>query len=454
MAKGNLFNGMARGSIGDVVLTRRGGQQQSRVRVRQVKQRKSLALRVEQAALATSSQAFKAMKKIVSKSWEGIKAGTASQSEFSSRTISMIRAGLESGETRVVPYKASAPVANLYPLSNGSLPTMFSMYGELLMPPINGESLKEWCKRVDLKRSDVFAICMINAAPTYVDEAVLASFGDSPLAKHMNTRFGYYQFKISASAINSDQLCEDTTYVDIWDVSHPDVRILMQGWGLPFDFNAINLAYNGSMRVLCAGVVRMRSTNRLRGRAQMVKVGSEEFSGIGYDFIEAAWNSAGTNLDAGSDNVLDGSGFNDGGGTSGGGKPKKLNQLLAKYWQENASFYYVLLGEFRGVTNPVIKATYTETVNNKLHFDLQCVSQDGKLMTADEYGVISLQTVADLVTVGHAVAGDAAYIANNAQNSTYYAGWHTQYKKSGVYDYDDSLIGSSVTVSYRSYNKA
>lgn len=445
---------MGRGSIGDIVMTRRNGQQQARVRVRHVNQRKTLALRIEQAALATSSQAYKAMKKIVSKSWEGVKAGTPSQSEFSSRTISMIRNGLTDGTTRVVPYKASAPVANLYPLSNGSLPTIFDMYGRLLMAPLPGESLKEWCKRIDLKRSDVFAICMINAAPTYVDEAVLASFGDSPLAKHMMTRFGYYQFKISASAINSDQLCEDTTFVDIWDVSHTDVRILMTGWGLPFNFDAINLAYNGSMRVLCAGVVRMRSTGRLRGSAQMVKIGSEEFSGIGYDYIEAAWNSAGTNLDAGSDNVLDGSGFNDDGTNSGGGKPKKLNQLLAKYWQENAAFYYVLMGEFRGVINPVIKATYTETVSNKLHFDLQCVSQDGKLMTADEYGVITLVTVADLITVGHAVAGDAAYIANNAQNSGYYAGWHTQYKKSGVYNYEDSLIGNSVTVSYRSYNKA
>lgn len=448
---------MARGSLGDVVLSRRYGQQVAAVRTRTHKRTNTPAQQIEKACLATVSQAYKACKKIVSKSFEGFKNGSATQAEFNSRNIAMIRQGLEAGLTRVVEYKATMPVANPYVIASGSLDGLFTMDGQLLVGPGSGETLKEFCKRIDLRRSDVFAVCLINSAPSYNDDQVLASYGDVPAAKHMATRFGYYQFKISAAALASDAVALSTDFKNIWDVSHPDVRTLMaDGWGRPFNFDAINLAYNGSMRVLMCGVVRLRSTGRLRNNAQLVKVGSEEYSGISYEFLQAAWAGNTADVSAGSDNVLDGSGFN-GDGTSGGSdKPKKLPQLLAKYWVAGATFYYVLMGEFRGVINPVIQARYLRTDNNKLVFDLRCVagSSGNFIVCSDDYGNLSQVPVFNPAEVGEAVAGDAAYIANNSQNATYYAGWHTQYKSSGIYEYSEAKVYDPLTVQYRSYNKS
>ena len=455
MAKGNLILGMARGSVGDVVMSRQRGEQVARVRARVVSQPNTMAQKVEKAAMATVSQAYKAMKKVVNKTFEGYKTGSETQAEFTSRNINMVRAGLLGGVTRVVEYKASNMVANPYIISDGTLPVLFTMDGGLRAGYSSGETVAEWCSRNDIKRSDVFAICLINAAPYYSDENVLASFGDAPEAKHMKTRFGYYQFKISATAIKSDALCSEVNFADIWDVSHQDVRTLMSGgWDASsFDFDAVEMAWNGSQRVLMCGVVRMRSTGRLRSRGAMVSVDNDApMCGITYDYLELAWSNATSEITS-DGTVLGGSGFHDDTGGS-STKPKKLNQLLAKYWVENAQFYYVLMGGYRGVANPVIRATYTDTVEGKLQFELQACTSGNNILTSDEYGNVTLVPVSNVTETAYAIAGDAAYIASNSQDSTHYDGWHTQYKKSAAYNQEDGSVGLSIVVNYRSYDKS
>ena len=91
MAKGNLFLGCARGSVGDVTFYRRNAQQISRVRVRKVKNPQSSAQMGQRAINTTAVQAYSVLKKICDHSFEGVSYGSASYSKFLSLNMDMLR---------------------------------------------------------------------------------------------------------------------------------------------------------------------------------------------------------------------------------------------------------------------------------------------------------------------------------------------------------------------------
>ena len=71
MAKGNLFQGMGRGKVGDVVFSRLNGEQISRVRNRHPKNPRSNSQLFQRAIMATVMQAYSAGKAIFDHSFEG-----------------------------------------------------------------------------------------------------------------------------------------------------------------------------------------------------------------------------------------------------------------------------------------------------------------------------------------------------------------------------------------------
>lgn len=97
MAKGNLFLGCARGSVGDVTFYRRNAQQISRVRVRKVKNPQTNAQMWQRAINHTAVQAYSVLKKICDHSFEGVSYGANSYSRFLSLNMDMLRR--EAGNT-------------------------------------------------------------------------------------------------------------------------------------------------------------------------------------------------------------------------------------------------------------------------------------------------------------------------------------------------------------------
>lgn len=91
MAKGNLFLGMGRGSVGDVVFYRANGQQLSRARNRNPKNPKTQAQVIQRAILATATQSYSRLKSIVDHSWQGVAYGGKSQSYFLGKAMDAIR---------------------------------------------------------------------------------------------------------------------------------------------------------------------------------------------------------------------------------------------------------------------------------------------------------------------------------------------------------------------------
>lgn len=120
MAKGNLFLGTGRKKLGDVVLYRRNGQQQARVRIRNVANPKSYGQALQRNYLAPVSKFYAPLAGVLEKSWEGLNKMDSYQA-FLKANIDLARANgwavLKGAEFTPLPYKLSKGI--LPPLTVG-----------------------------------------------------------------------------------------------------------------------------------------------------------------------------------------------------------------------------------------------------------------------------------------------------------------------------------------------
>lgn len=138
MAKGNMFLGMARGSVGDVTFYRNNGQQAARVRNRNPRNPKTEAQVIQRMILATGSKAYGRMKSIVDHSFENVEYGAKSQQYFLKKALETIRAFVVANYPDMTETQAAKVVGLYNPgnlfgnqiqgagllVSQGSLPTI------------------------------------------------------------------------------------------------------------------------------------------------------------------------------------------------------------------------------------------------------------------------------------------------------------------------------------------
>lgn len=137
MAKDNLFLGMARGKVGDVVFSRLNGVQVSRARNRAPHNPQSPAQMVQRIIMSSVGKAYSFMQAICNHSFEGFETGQLSQRKFMEVNVGLLRDKcaevLEYPVEEVI--KASgafnfsfkndySPVMNQYMISAGSLPSL------------------------------------------------------------------------------------------------------------------------------------------------------------------------------------------------------------------------------------------------------------------------------------------------------------------------------------------
>ena len=91
MAKGNMFQGMARGKVGDVVFSRLNGEQISRVRNRNPKNPRTNPQLYQRAIMATIMRAYSAGKVIFDHSFQFLSVGAANQRKFMSDNAKLLR---------------------------------------------------------------------------------------------------------------------------------------------------------------------------------------------------------------------------------------------------------------------------------------------------------------------------------------------------------------------------
>lgn len=165
MAKDNLFLGFGRGTVGDVVFYRQGGQQVARARNRAPKNPQTALQLLQRVVLKTSSMAYALMQDICNHSFQGFAEGTECQSRFNKLNIQKFREQLvneiNSGDAEEIMSSAESNFAasgtsltefNAYQVSEGSLTRIPVTWGASLGTP-----------------TFMVAVDLGSAAPTYAD---------------------------------------------------------------------------------------------------------------------------------------------------------------------------------------------------------------------------------------------------------------------------------------------
>lgn len=181
MSKGNMFLGMARGAVGDVVFSRLDGQQVTRARNRNPRNPKTNAQLMQRAISATILRAYQSGKSIFDHSFEGKSAGAPNQREFMSLNMRALRSAIsadidaaltdDTQKGRVVAPGIASPVGFVgMVLSQGSYQQNLLIFtkpdiegseeGNIKMPAVSGaETCAEYAARIGLIANDIYTIC-------------------------------------------------------------------------------------------------------------------------------------------------------------------------------------------------------------------------------------------------------------------------------------------------------
>ena len=139
MAKGNLFLGQARGSIGDVVFWRGNGEQLSRTRNRRPSNPRTDSQLTTRIILKTCSTAYsKLMFDYANQTFQGAKIGAENQRKFMSANTKILRDYIKQGADDLNFNGKDDTVAmlNRYRVSEGNLPAI----GATVANPVSGSS--------------------------------------------------------------------------------------------------------------------------------------------------------------------------------------------------------------------------------------------------------------------------------------------------------------------------
>lgn len=326
MAKGNLFQGMGRGKVGDVVFSRLNGEQISRVRNRHPKNPRSNSQLYQRAIMATIMQAYSAGKAIFDHSFEGYAVGAQNQRRFLSLNAKMLRQlvatdintplATNSQKARVVAPGVSVPVANPFIISRGSYQqTLWNWnaqsFGYTLPNPNNGETVAAYATRVGLVAGDIYTFV---ALAIKKDIAYQSNLYDDALASQNYCSFGWIRL------IVKENLSAVTTTInnlaDIFDVQNSGGDFAMDTTvirgieiGDPIDIEQMLVVNNADYTQTGAiGLIRSRLDQDLRSDSVMnVNYGTtaENMYGIASDYILDEWKNATTSV-GDSDLILEG----------------------------------------------------------------------------------------------------------------------------------------------------
>ena len=194
MAKGNMFQGMARGKVGDVVFSRTNGEQISRVRNRHPNNPRTNKQMYQRAVMATVMQAYSAGKEIFDHAFQGKAVGAENQRVFLSKNAKLLRGQIASelaaGTTAlncnaaVVAPGAITPVPNAYMISEGTYPQNFFGWNDsdknFHIPVadnsgIENETVAQYASRLGLIAGDIYtfvAIVISDSTPSFTVRGV------------------------------------------------------------------------------------------------------------------------------------------------------------------------------------------------------------------------------------------------------------------------------------------
>lgn len=326
MAKGNLFQGMGRGKVGDVVFSRLNGEQISRVRNRHPKNPRSNSQLYQRAIMATVMQAYSAGKAIFDHSFEGYAVGAQCQRRFLSLNAKMLRQLVAtdintpiptmSQKARVVAPGVSIPVADPFAISRGSYQQNLFSYNEtnhaFTMPAaLENETVAAYAQRNNLIAGDIFTF-IVFAERTGI--AYQSPLYDDALASINYCEFGWIRCIVKSGLSNVNNPFERLEQVFDFESNGGDFaaeKISLPSNAADDEITMSKLiarTATGYTDTGAIGVIRSRLDQDLRSDSDLhVIYGStaEDMFGIASDYILDEWKNATTSV-GDSDLILEG----------------------------------------------------------------------------------------------------------------------------------------------------
>lgn len=330
MAKGNLFLGMAAGSVGDVVFYRSNGAQITRARNRRPSNPKTLRQTLQRAVLASVSRLYNVGRPIFDHSWQGEKVGAGSQRGFLRDNLPILRSlavqeinaatSRDDARTRVSAPRVSVAVPfDGMKISSGSYDQMFflrSVHGGLTYfnapGPLEGETVAEYAQRNGLIAGDIYTFLAI-AVGIMSDGNVVYDFnppGATPpdgWLQVFQSRLSYCQLMVRADlAQNTDAITAATTFAtffEVYDASGVEADLsnhLLEG---NIELSDIDDVYSAGV----LGVIRSREDSGLRSTSHAYFSTSSDY-GLTPDVLLDAWSAEGQTI-AGAELILEGENF-------------------------------------------------------------------------------------------------------------------------------------------------
>lgn len=326
MAKGNLFQGMGRGKVGDVVFSRLNGEQISRVRNRHPKNPRSNSQLYQRAIMATVMQAYSAGKAIFDHSFEGYAVGAQNQRRFLSLNAKMLRQLVATDintplkgnaqKARVVAPGVSVPVANPFIISRGSYQQNFfiqdpSDYSFNTPEANSAETVAAYASRTGLIAGDIYTFVIFAMKD---DIAYQSNLYDDVLASQNYCSFGWVRLivkenlsSVNTAITNISQLFDVQNSGGDFNVTPTDLATLGIGQGFSIETLIITnkKAYTSTGAI---GLIRSRLDQDLRSDSvMMVDYGTSatDMFGIASEYILDEWKNATTSV-GDSDLILEG----------------------------------------------------------------------------------------------------------------------------------------------------
>lgn len=317
MAKGNMFLGMARGSIGDVTFYRADGQQLSRVRNRRPKNPKTDAQLYQRAIMATVVKAYQAGKAIFDHSFQGFSVGGQCQRQFMSLNAKMLRQlvatdintpiATNSQLARVVAPGVSVPVANPFIISRGSYQQNLFTYNATShgfeMPNAkDGETVASYAQRIGLVAGDIYTIIVFAERKGI---AYQSTNWDDALASVNYCDFGWIRMIVKSGLSSNTGAFTSLNRIFDFETSGGNFEIAAESIGALSSDDAIDMdvilrdyqtiyTLTGAM-----GMIRSRLDQDLRSDSELhVIYGStaDDMFGIASDYILDEWVNSTTSV--------------------------------------------------------------------------------------------------------------------------------------------------------------
>lgn len=325
MAKGNLFQGMGRGKVGDVVFSRLNGEQVSRVRNRHPKNPRTNKQLIQRAIMATTMAAYSAGREIFDHSFQGYSVGAGCQRRFLSLNANALRTQMAIDFENATPEEALAkvtapgiqtPIPNQYIVSEGSLRQTYLVLDNSGTEPIwnfpastENEKVSEYAARVGLNAGDIYTFVFITTSKLDAD-VLYKALGVASVDYDIVYRGAFGWLRLITKNVASDDtvMTAATKVSDLFDIEQGGIaefdgttQLLVDGidLGMIIDPDS-GLNANG----YAIGLIKSRRDEDLRSNATMMVVNPDEF-GLYWNDLLAAWKAGTTTIGA-SDLILEG----------------------------------------------------------------------------------------------------------------------------------------------------